>query len=64
MKSPPIIAALAFIAFLPPAFAEQSLDAKAYAQQIVSSHGGAEKLLRIVKFSETYYMGGDLTKKG
>ena len=64
MKSPPIIAALAFIAFLLPAFAEQSLDAKAYAQQIVSSHGGAEKLLRIVKFSETYYMGGDLTKKG
>ena len=64
MKTPTIIAAFAFITFLPPAFAEQPLDATAYAQQIVSNHGGADKLLRIVKFSETYYMDGNLTKKG
>ncbi len=64
MKTPVILAAFAFISLLPPAFGEQPLDAKAYAHQIVSNHGGADKLLRIFKFSETYYMGGDLTKKG
>jgi len=64
MKSLPIIAAFASIAFLLPAFAEQPLDATTFARQIVSNHGGADKLLRIVKFSETYHLGGDLTKKG
>ncbi len=37
-------------------------DAAAYAREIVASHGGAEKLLRIVKFSETYFLNGDTTK--
>jgi len=50
MKSLPIIAAFASIAFLLPAFAEQPLDATTFARQIVSNHGGADKLLRIVKF--------------
>ncbi len=37
-------------------------DAAVYAREIVASHGGAEKLLRIVKFSETYFLNGDTAK--
>ena len=39
-----------------------SADAAAYAREIVASHGGAEKLLRVVKFSETYFLNGSTTK--
>ena len=42
--------------------AEPPPDAAAYAREIVASHGGAEKLLRIVKFSETYFVNGDTAK--
>ncbi len=42
--------------------AEPPPDAAAYAREIVASHGGAEKLLRIVKFSEMYFLNGDTTK--
>ncbi|MCX6954552.1 MAG: hypothetical protein NTV51_20555 [Verrucomicrobia bacterium] len=38
--------------------AEPPADANAYAQQLVASHGGAGKLLRVFTFSETYHMGG------
>ena len=37
-------------------------DAAAYAREIIASHGGAEQLLRIVKFSETYFLNGDTAK--
>jgi hypothetical protein len=32
------------------------------AKRIVASHGGADKLLRVFKFSETYHMRGNLEK--
>ena len=42
--------------------AESPSDAAAYAREIVASHGGAEKLLRVVKFSETYFLNGSTAK--
>ncbi len=59
-----LFAALAFTTATLTAIAEPPRDAAAYAQQIVASHGGAEKLLHAVKFSETYHVGGNLTAKG
>ncbi len=38
--------------------AAESLDPVAYAQRIVANHGGADKLLRVFTFSETYRIAG------
>ena len=64
MKPPTTLTALLCLTSLVASFGEEPLTATAYARQIVTSHGGADKLLRIVKFSETYYLGGNLTDKG
>lgn len=53
----------AFMISLLRSTAEPPGDAAAYAREIVASHGGAEKLLRVVKFSETYFLNGS-TEKG
>ena len=37
-------------------------DAATVAREIIANHGGAEKLLRFVKFSETYFLNGSTTK--
>ena len=58
MKHIAIIVSLLIVA----ARAKPPADATAYAKQIVAAHGGPEKLLRVVKFSETYFLGGDTTK--
>lgn len=36
--------------------------AETLAKKIVASHGGADKLLRVFKFSETYHLRGNLEK--
>ena len=62
MKTIISIIVLSFTLSRPQVAAEPPPDTAAYAREIVASHGGAEKLLRIVKFSETYFVNGDTAK--
>ena len=62
MKTNIIAIAVTLMVSLLGVTAESPSDAAAYAREIVTSHGGAEKLLRVVKFSETYFLNGDSTK--
>jgi hypothetical protein len=62
MKATLCLLALTFLTSPLRVAAEPPRDAAAYAKEIVASHGGADKLLRIVKFTETYFLNGDMTK--
>ncbi len=61
MKQILLLSALALIA-MRPACAAAPTNATDYAAQIVASHGGPEKLLRLVKFTETFHLNGNLAK--
>ncbi len=64
----PVLAALAALALAPwtgrgadtPATVPAAPSPVDYARQIVASHGGPEKLLRKVKFTEKFHLDGDL----